>query len=282
MLEALKKVIPNFSGPKRALHFATRGKQSLLPILLASADVFLQQEFNIKPLLGDIEGVRDAIKSHRERINKFLAGEAEIKVSNYNSHLKSYYRDSQEYSGGPGYYIVPTLEAGRPGRIDGFCQSWRQVKYAKAAFHAEMEYSYYLSEWQRQNAFLLSFLDRLGVMFDPAIVWNAIPYTFLIDWVIDVNRFLSSYRTSNMEPFVLVHRWLWSQHVVRTVTGTCKCNSSLIGVRAPKLTTCIMTEDAYIRGTDKLNVAAALTGSGINSKEFVLASALTSTRLGRR
>jgi hypothetical protein len=40
-------------------------------------------------------------------------------------------------------------------------------------------------------------LDAFGVRLDPSIIWNAIPYTFLIDWIADVSGFLQSFARDN-------------------------------------------------------------------------------------
>jgi hypothetical protein len=48
-------------------------------------------------------------------------------------------------------------------------------------------------------------LDNLGVRLDPAIVWNAIPFSFVVDWVVDVSGFLGSFARDNYPINVVVH-----------------------------------------------------------------------------
>jgi hypothetical protein len=40
-------------------------------------------------------------------------------------------------------------------------------------------------------------LDTLGVRLDPGIVWDAIPFSFVVDWVVDVSAFLHSFARNN-------------------------------------------------------------------------------------
>jgi hypothetical protein len=40
-------------------------------------------------------------------------------------------------------------------------------------------------------------LDVLGVRLDPGIVWDAVGFTFLVDWVVDVSGFLHSLARDN-------------------------------------------------------------------------------------
>jgi hypothetical protein len=45
---------------------------------------------------------------------------------------------------------------------------------------------------------LRAFLDALGVNSNPQILWNAIPFTFLVDWVVNVSGFLRQFRVPNV------------------------------------------------------------------------------------
>jgi hypothetical protein len=166
-----------------------------------------------------------------------------------------------------------------PYKVVGITQIHRSVRYSTKLFHAQVEYSQYYSEYQRQNAMMLGLLDKLGVMFDPSIVWNAIPWSFAIDWVIDVGRWLSQFKAPNLEPVTVIHKFCWSQHVKRTIVSVVKPQrDNLPKSRGSDGRASSVTEDAYIRSTQGLNVVAALSGSGVNSKEFILASALAFSR----
>lgn len=66
-------------------------------------------------------------------------------------------------------------------------------------YHATLRYRYPLpAELLAAGGRNKALLDRLGVQKNPAIVWNAIPFTFLIDWLVDVGSFLGRLRTDNV------------------------------------------------------------------------------------
>jgi hypothetical protein len=67
-------------------------------------------------------------------------------------------------------------------------------------------------------------LDLLGVRLDPSIVWNAIPFTFVVDWVVDVGSFLGSFARDNYPIETRItdfcHSYSWRKELcVETVYG---------------------------------------------------------------
>jgi hypothetical protein len=155
----------------------------------------------------------------------------------------------------------------------------RQVRYQRSRFHAQVLYTKYFSDYQKQNAIVLGLLDRLGATFNPAILWNAAPWTFVIDWVVGVSQWLDQFKISNLEPVTVVHKFLWSTDIKRTISLTTQNRGMYdkYDKGNPRLTV-FATESAYKRSTQGLNTVASLSGSGINSKEFVLAGALAASR----
>jgi hypothetical protein len=48
------------------------------------------------------------------------------------------------------------------------------------------------------NVELRALLDAFGVMWDPAIIWNAIPFSFVLDWIWDVSEWLGKWARPNL------------------------------------------------------------------------------------
>jgi hypothetical protein len=177
---------------------------------------------------------------------------------------------------------------GKPSRGNwcGRVHSDRQVYYQDATFHAELKYSIYFLAYQRRYAEYLALLDALGVNLNPAIIWNALPWTFVIDWVINVSRWLDQWKVQNMEPIVLIHDALVSQRVVRTsyvnVTYHRDYPNSYNRLPKRRFNALKVTESAYRRQTGLPYVNDAITASGLSLKEISLASALAIVRRKRR
>lgn len=279
MLNRVRKDLPLALQGISQLHRRV-ARTSLLRVLGVLSGALLQSEFNLRPLYKDIVEVNNALHTVRDAILKKMRDDGVRRRRDYNMSLDKDYVDSDTLSAayvGPGSTV--SINDTYPSGMTGRSRIRRNVRYTHKLFHAQVEYSKYYSEYQRQNAEILLLLDKLGVMFDPSIVWNAIPWSFAIDWVIGVNRWLEQFRMANMEPVTLIHKFCWSQRTRRILHCTIMSQEELPpSHRAPIRIASSVVEDAYIRSTQRLNVVAALTGSGINSREFILASALALSR----
>jgi len=166
-------------------------------------------------------------------------------------------------------------------RPTGTVSLQRQVTTLPSVFHATMMYSYHYASYQAENARLLATLDALGLNLNPVIIWNAIPWTFVIDWVVGVNRFLNSCRTGWMDPQTNIHRFCWSIKRQRRVTITKKTWWELNGYAADELPSAgplgVVEETAYRRRIG-LPSACSLFMSGLDSGELTLAAALVVSR----
>lgn len=270
----LKKLIPGLEGylPRRLKH-----AREFLLFLATAADVFLQKSFNIDPLISDFRSTENALRTIRSDILKRMADDSRVRRRDYNAPLPGYVNsdDNAVYNlsnPGPSSY--------RPTNLGGQMIMLRQVRYHRARFHAQVLYSKYYSDYQKQNALILGLLDRLGVMFNPAIVWNALPWSFVVDWGLSVGRFLDQFKYGNLEPVTVVHKFLWSIDVKRTINLVVqqRVNISPKTYKSNPRSATFITESAYKRSTQRLNVISALSGSGISLKEFILASALKHSR----
>lgn len=67
----------------------------------------------------------------------------------------------------------------------------------RPVYHATMRYKYTLPGVDSRLEEVYAFLDTLGVRLDPSIIWNAIPFSFVVDWIVDVSGFLGSFARDN-------------------------------------------------------------------------------------
>jgi hypothetical protein len=163
-------------------------------------------------------------------------------------------------------------------------QQGRQVSYDASAFHAEIEYNYNYTQYQTEHARLLGLLDYFGVNLNPQIIWNAIPWSFVVDWVFSVGRFLDRFKVSNMEPKINIRRYLWSIKRKRTVVTT-RYTIPIESWWHPPLKlshhrtvpASVVEETAYRRQVG-LPGSSLIESSGVSLKEFTLGAALVLSR----
>jgi len=173
-------------------------------LLKGSADGYLQAKFNILPLLSDISGIHSALSSVEARINELVSGAGRKRVRHWSQTLTEYADPGEQRS-----EVFQPL-GGIPSTELSTYQLVRTVQTQEARFHVMIQYNYMFTEYQTVHAQLLGHLDAFGVNLNPAIIWNAIPWSFVVDWVFGVSRFLDSLKTRNLEPRVNIRRYCWS------------------------------------------------------------------------
>jgi len=88
----------------------------------------------------------------------------------------------------------------------------------KVRLTATMRYRYELPpELKSLDGALSAYLDVLGINGNPAIIWNAIPFSFVVDWFVNVGEFLESIRFDNVRPMTIISDFCVSQRSERNM-----------------------------------------------------------------
>lgn len=253
-----------------------KGKPTLRNLLgsmrTATADGYLQAQFNLLPLLSDISGIYTALSRTERRLNDLITRAGRHQVKHYNFTWEEYTDSSQlasEQVYAADYLQYPPY---------AYYNVRRNCRYTPTTFHAEIRYNYVYSEYQVEHARILGLLDALGVNLNPAIIWNAIPWSFVVDWVIGVGRWLDQFKLPLMKPTINIQSYLWSVKRRRVIVLTrftpVQASQSTLG---PEIAMPALFETAYRRQVELPSINSLLT-SGLDSKEFSLAAALVLAR----
>jgi len=261
------------------------GNLTLAEVFHASADGYLQAKFNVLPLLQDICGIFNACTRLSKTMNRL--------VQNQGRPQRRHYTYQWLYSqfAGASSELIYLLDQGQfagsqspSGETGVYKYLRRQIHVAReviiqdpSTFHAEIEYNYHFTQYQNEHARILGLLDSLGVNLNPQIIWNAIPWSFVVDWVIGVGQWLGNRKTLNMEPVVNISRYMWSFKSKRririsfwdTVSG------------GPKITRTWLPdlyESIYRRDVKLPTRSDSLYGSGLSATELSLGVALAITQ----
>jgi len=279
---SLPRTVSNlYSFLTRTFGGSSGGGSTLRHMFHPSGDGYLQAKFNVLPLLSDIAGIQHAILSTKRAIDNLLIRTRTVQTRHF-----AYNWD--EFSDGAEQSSDAYLFFGTSENFPSFfwqyngCYLSRTVRNSPSRFHAEIEYNYTLSRYEIENAQLLGFLDAFGVNANAAIIWNALPWSFVVDWVLGVSRWLDDHKTLNLEPKVVIRRYLWSVTRERQLflrKNSLKLNGFPYGaVRSLTLPT--VNESAYRRSNDSLEVNS-LTSSGLSPTEISLGAALVIPRKWR-
>lgn len=286
--------VSKFKAAKAALSKAlsyrlrsySTNKWSLKKLLGSLTDSFLQTEFNILPTYSDVYNLYTTLKNAERKAQKLLRSEGERRTRHFYCDLvelqPSYQVIGDGITAGNQIRTSPYTDVNLVPRFDtiGGVSTTREVTYPVRSFHAQIQCSFYFTQFQREHAKLLALLDGAGINYNPAIIWNAIPWSFAIDWVIGVGRWLDQFKMTNLEPVTVIHRYLWTTKVERSVRLYRMIKPSATSKLGP-ITYILVQRDetSYKRKAGIPSLTKSLTTSGISSKEFALATALYLSRL---
>lgn len=262
---------------------AKRFAGTLRGLLHSTSDGYLQAQFNILPLLSDIVGIHAALFRTQARINDLVTRAGRVQ----NKHFAYKYEEAPDsyHPNGIGYFIMPGIV---PGLHDIASTIARRIVVSEpTVFHAQIRYNYNYNGYQVAHAQLLGLLDAMGVNLNPQIIWNAIPWTFVVDWVIGVSRWLDQFKHLSLEPTINILSYLWSVRRERRVFITTE-NSPIDSVqfgefvypsRYPVLRNTLpgVHETSYRRDVSIPTISSILS-SGLTLKEVSLGAALVITR----
>lgn len=249
---------------------------SLMEGLHSTADGYLQAKFNVLPLLSDIAGIQTGLSTFMKRINDFVTRSGRVQSKHFAWRWYEY-PDSLETTDP---FFLDSNTGFYPGS-EGSCRYSRQVIYQPTVFHAQIEYNYNYTQYQILHAGLLALLDAWGVNLNPQIIWMAIPWSFVVDWVFGVSRWLGQFKVQNMKPTINIRRFLWSVKRHRRIFVSKELGYDLSGPLAPyrnlESPLPVVDESAYRRFVG-MPSSSSITSSGLSSSEFSLGAALVITQ----
>jgi hypothetical protein len=243
----------------------TPGSQTYLAAKQASG-YFLEWKFNLSSVIRDVLSANKGLASFEKDLNRFITNVGRVQVGHWSSGFEAYPSSSRNSS----YSLLSPVYP--PLSVTSEIQS--SSTSMDALFHAEVRYNYNMTNYEREHARALAYLDAFGVNLNPAIIWNAMKFTFLIDWIVGVSQYLDQFKVRNLEPRINILGGLWSVRYLRTTTWT---KVHLAGYEGTNWTQALsmpsINETGYLRRTWMPGISS-LTVSGLNVSEFTLGAAL--------
>lgn len=265
MLRAAK-----WKNPKTGLTIAqSYGKLSILEVNRRVGSEYLQYKFNLAPLLSDLKGLFKSFVNYEEQARRLLSQADRVN----RRHIVINVAPGQLAPEEVDPTFLPYNVSTTPTVWNIYVRSHRQVELEPVQLHVEVEYSYSISDYERLHANSLALLDMLGIggLGSPAIIWNAAPWTFVVDWVLGIGRKLDQYKVPGLQPVVNIRRCLWSIKRTRHIRVAMDINDQR------SLPASRVTETAYRRDVFTPTMSS-ITSSGLSPTEVSLGYALATTR----
>jgi hypothetical protein len=261
-IRQLKSLVPTVQRLLRLLSGIPRSRGTFRTLARTYSDAYLQWSFNIAPVIADIEAVLHVLTASHDRLKRLRAGSGNVLTKHFQASLEDSYKDKTITCSG----LQCASWCVAPPTVDASCS----VEYTRRQFNATIQYVYSVNAPDGLASEIGSFLDVLGVNLNPSIIWNAIPWTFVVDWFANISSWLDQLKVRNIEPVTVILDYCWSISLVRSV----KASMSVIEGTAFEI-----NESAYFRQAVTPDLYHALQVSGLNPKEFSLGLALGLSRL---
>lgn len=156
----------------------------------------LNYAFGWKPFIGDLKNIIQALSSTVERINQF-----QQQLNKLTHRSKVVLRENYSLDGSS---IASETKCSFSGTLK------REVT-AHAVWRAKP-----LEALSAEMLYVRGVLDSLGFELNPAIVWNAIPFSFVIDWLVNVGSYLDRFKVDTLElPVEIVDTYLQYKEDIR-------------------------------------------------------------------
>jgi hypothetical protein len=251
------------------LTFIRGFKGTMRQFFQVGSDAYLQARFNILPTLSDISGIHAALTRSQAKLNRLTSEHGKRLVKHWSHSFQEEYAYA-DFSDGPWNAVEgpPLPFATMDARMS------RSVFSFPTEVHVMIDYSVMFSQYELENARILGLLDELGVNLNPNIIWNAIPFSFVIDWLFKVSKYLDQFKMSNLEPQINIHQGLWSVKRKRTTALRVQTRSRQAGVPAGGTNLVASVFEESFRRDTFMPTSSSLITSGLSADEFSLGAAL--------
>jgi len=241
---------------------------------------YLSYSFGWRPLFSDLVAFVETISKFNDRYRELMQREGAPQQSYWGTWIAG------TATGESTYYNNGTGDGPNGGWIGPFLGKYR-FKVVQAAsqgirYHATVRYRYQAPDELRSiGGKVKAFLDLLGVARNPAILWNAIPFSFIVDWFVNVSGYLERFRLDNIqfktEILDFCHSARFERKIDCLMAGE-NYDSTLgyIPLSWQVIDSC--RKVVYERKVGYPNFLTAIQTSGLSLREFSLGGALLNAR----
>lgn len=169
---------------------------------------WLAAVFGWLPFVSDIKTIVTRMREMPENLFRFYANANKRQTLHFKKGLSPYtFREESWFTGeepfsmnvlDPSYHFLD-------GVLSEISGSTRYTRTVEVDYFATMEFEYRIPNLDAFTTHLCSALDYWGVNFSPSDIWEVIPFSFVVDWVVDVGSWLEGFDTSNLNVQVVIY-----------------------------------------------------------------------------
>lgn len=249
--------------PSKHLSYKMRRVKDWREALKYANSQHLSYNFGWKPFVRDIKNTFKGLSDFDARLAKF--------ASNAGKRLTEHRSDSYSQLTSSGVFNpLPEL-------YPGF--QWAQTSVERTyTYHCAttVQMTYGIPEYSQNELKVRAYLDTLGLHVNPSNIWAVLPWSFVVDWFVDVGNHLEQYQSDWTQPWIDIHQACTSRKIVEGKgVYTIKC----VGCEgSPVLGTFTATVRCYDR-TLGLGQLWSTTADALNSDKVRLLGSLFAGRV---
>ena len=192
--EAFEAMIPTLSPNLSLTNFIVelRDIKSMFRIIDSSVGIFknvakghLNYSFAWKPFIGDLLTIYEKASTWRAGLQKLTAGVGKQQTRHFTKVLPLPPTDGPLYTLPPYWRIRDASET----------VHWRK----RPTYCATMKFTYSLPEMSEKEMELRALLDSFGLHFNAGVIWEAIPFSFAVDWFHGIGSWLEQFSEDWLE-----------------------------------------------------------------------------------
>lgn len=153
-------------------------------LLRNSAGAHLNWEFGWKLFISDLIEIWNKLHNYKALLEDYKSKQGRVLVRHFKKVLV---RDDISKETNVVSYKTHTTE-----------------RRHTVTYHATMRYVYSVPKLDSEYAETLALMDALGVKLTPSVIWNGIPFSFVVDWFLSVGSFLESREADYLESKVTI------------------------------------------------------------------------------
>lgn len=177
--------VPNFLLDWRQIAGLWKVWNSRRGVLANAADKNLQYQYGWRPTLGDVAALIGSIASLHDKLETWRQS-----LGKHIRHRVTCLVETESKSGSQAYLSW--------GHLD-----WSATRSRSVTAHIQFR-PLPIADLTVLEKVIKGYLDILGFELNPAIIWDKIPFSFVVDWFIGIGKYLERLKLDTLElPFVL-------------------------------------------------------------------------------
>jgi hypothetical protein len=153
----------------------------------------LAYQFAVRPTISDAKRLVDLMDSYKRRLSQLITEADKLQKRHYSRLVDGYNLPSE--------IVVSDQSNWNDNKV------WRRAVWlSRPRYRATMVFTYDASKLRTMLGQIDNLLHALGVQKVASIIWEAIPYSFVVDWFVNVGDMIASAEAQLLEPLpILVH-----------------------------------------------------------------------------